>query len=92
MRAMARPQLGRALGPAGDDLAAARHRDAVVEAEVALLLAHAAPVRGAEWRIHCRIHLVVMAGTMPAIPLCGKMVYTALSSAIDQKMRIGAET
>jgi hypothetical protein len=73
MRAMARPQFGRAFGPAGNDLAAARHRDAVVEAEVALVLAHAAPVRGAECRIHDRIHLVIVTGNDAGdSTFCGK--------------------
>jgi len=45
--------------------------NAVIEAEVALLLAHAAPVRRIWWRRH--------AGNLqsrPVFPLCRKMFYS----------------
>jgi hypothetical protein len=52
MRGMFVPHGGGALLPARDKLGAARDGGAVVESEVALLLAHRSPVRLAEYRRH----------------------------------------
>src|SRR6185437_2885917 len=55
MSRMPPAQFGGALLPTGDDPGAAGNRRAVVEAEVALVLAHAAPVRRIQWRRHPQI-------------------------------------
>ena len=55
MAGMPRAHFGGTPVPAGDDVGASGHRDAVVEAEVELLLAHGAPVRRIERRRHRKI-------------------------------------
>ena len=52
MAGMPRTHVGRTPLPAGNDVGAASHRDAIVEAEVAILLAHAAPVGRIKRRGH----------------------------------------
>jgi hypothetical protein len=52
MAGMPRTHVGRLLLPAGNDVGAASHRNAIVEAEIAILLAHAAPVRRVKRRRH----------------------------------------
>src|SRR4030088_837754 len=47
--------LGRAPFPAGDDVGASSHGNAVVETAVTAFLAHAAPVRRVERRTHAQI-------------------------------------
>src|ERR1700687_1200524 len=57
--------------PAGDDVGASGHGNAVVEAEVALLLAHTAPVG----RVERRTHAQISNRGSSAFPLCRKMFY-----------------
>ena len=55
MIGIARAHLGRTPLPCGDYFRAARHRKAVIETEIALLLAHLAPVRRIERRGHAKV-------------------------------------
>ena len=86
MAGIPRAHLGRAPLPAGDDLGAALNRLAVVEAEVALLLAHGAPVRRVRWRRHAEISL----SRWPrAFPLCRKMFYRTRSIRYQAEAKRG---
>src|SRR3984893_17807739 len=86
MIAIARPHLGRALVPAGDDVGAAGDRFAIVEAAVAVLLAHAAPVQRVERRAHAQIS---DSGSPGGFPLCRKLFYRTTLSAIREAERLG---
>src|SRR5262249_23999646 len=68
-------QFARPLFPARDHLGAAGHRDAIVEAEVALLLAHLAPVHVGKGR-----HYQALPAISLQFPLCRKMVYSTTQS------------
>src|SRR6195952_4246101 len=54
--------------PAGDQFGAIGHVNAVVEAEIALLLAHAAPIRRIERRRHARISVIPRIRRVSTLP------------------------
>src|SRR5580704_14416845 len=71
MAGMPRTHVGRAPLPAGNDIGAASHRNAIVEAEITILLAHAAPVGRVKRRGHAKSP--VAERNPNAFPLCRKM-------------------
>ena len=85
MSGMPLAQFRGALLPAGDHLGAAGNRDAVVEAEVAVLLAHAAPVRRVEWRRHPSISFQPVAG----VSTLRKMFYSTITIRYHEAERTG---
>src|SRR5258707_13701340 len=74
MVGISRTLLRRAPLPAGDDLGASGHCNAVVETFVTVFLAHPAPIGRVERRTHAQISGL---GLSSVFPLCRKMFYTA---------------
>jgi hypothetical protein len=81
---MAHPHLGRAPVPAGDKLGTGRHMNAIVETEVAILLAHATPVRRIERCRHDQVSSRA-AWLQRVLPLLRKMFYSTTQSVRSRR-------
>jgi hypothetical protein len=81
MAGMPRTHVGRASLPAGNDIGAASHGNAIVKAEITILLAHAAPVGRVKRRGHAESP--VATSNPNAFPLYEKMFYSTKRSAFE---------